>query len=140
MCKVIDHSLSESQRDSNDQFSSKISLRVLQIFLAPTGLTWPMEMGLVLIIYYYFLYYLFVGGGGEGFLPPPVDRTLTVTTDYLSLVKEKHAEMVPQVLKEEEFWTQFFQSQFFHHENSKRFDFLSKDEKFDSELISCSVI
>ncbi len=35
-------------------------------------------------------------------------------------VKKKHAEMVPQKLKEEEFWTQFFQSQFFHHESKSQ--------------------
>ena len=46
-------------------------------------------------------------------------------------VKKKHAEMVPQKLKEEEFWTQFFQSQFFHHESkSQHFvDCLSKDQE-----------
>lgn len=33
------------------------------------------------------------------------------------IVKKKHAEMVPHQMKDEQFWTQFFQSQLFHHES-----------------------
>lgn len=40
--------------------------------------------------------------------------------EQLLAVKKKHVEMVPHQLKEEEFWTRFFQSQFFHHENKSK--------------------
>lgn len=48
-------------------------------------------------------------------------------------VKEKHVKMVPQEMKEEDFWTQFFQSQFFHHEKrSDQFADCLSQEKLTS--------
>lgn len=55
------------------------------------------------------------------------------------LVKKKHSEMVPHKLKEEEFWTQFFQSQFLHEKNSEKFvDCLSAAERTCKHLLSLS--
>lgn len=45
--------------------------------------------------------------------------------------------MVPQQLKEEEFWTQFFQAHFFHHENRSN-DFI--DHLQDTQSHSTDVI
>ena len=52
---------------------------------------------------------------------PPVAQGKQIHPLFTT-VRKKHAEMVPQKLKEEQFWTQFFQSQYFHQD--------SKNEQF----------
>ena len=43
---------------------------------------------------------------------------------FLSTVKQRHAEYVPDQLSEQEFWTRFFQSHYFHRD---RITFSNKD-------------